>query len=251
MVNRIAASAEAGQRAGAHALGCDFYVRAWCLPPASAARRARSLLRDCLRRHLSDEELIHDLEAVVDELAANAWQHACGPCEMRVAWHQGIPVLCEITDAGDSASELTKRLRQAADLTTDPSGTDIGALLEGGRGLAIVARLTNGRCGARQAHLLSTGQQGTSVWFALPVSRPASKPPQPPGCHEGTMDAPGELTGEDVAREFLDWWRSSPRTRHPQPRRGGRPPNRRSGRTGRPGPGSRRFSTPVPAHLST
>jgi anti-sigma regulatory factor (Ser/Thr protein kinase) len=184
-VNGITTSAEGGQ-AGTQAQGCDLYVRAWCLPPGSAARRARSLLRDCLGRHLTDEELTDDLEAVVDELAANAWQHACGPCEMRVVWHQGIPVVCEITDAGDSASELTKRLRQAADLTTDPTEKDIGALLESGRGLAIVARLTNGRCGARQVRLLSTGQPGTSVWFALPASRPATRPPQPPTARRGS-----------------------------------------------------------------
>jgi hypothetical protein len=138
-----------------------------------------------LRRHLTDEELTDDLEAVVDELAANAWQHARGPCEMRVVWHQGVPVLCEITDGGDAASELTKRLCQAGELTTDTTDTDIGALLEGGRGLAIVARLTNGHCGARQARLLSTGQRGTSVWFAIPAARPASGP-QPCGAGEGS-----------------------------------------------------------------
>jgi hypothetical protein len=122
-------------------------------------------------RHLTDTELTDDLEAVVDELAASAWQHARGPCEMRVVWHQGVPVLCETTDAADSASELTKRLRQAADLTSDPCEADISALLEGGPGLAIVARLTNGRCGARQGQFLSTGQPGTSVWFALAADR--------------------------------------------------------------------------------
>lgn len=175
---------------GAQARDCDLYVRAWCLPPGNAARRARGLLRACLRHHIADEELTYDLEAVVDELAANAWQHACGPCEMRVVWHQGIPVLCEITDAGDSASELTKRLRQAGELTTGGE-TDIGALLEGGRGLAIVARLTKGHCGARQARLLGTGQPGTSVWFAIPAGRPANEPPQhpPPGAdHEPGRD---------------------------------------------------------------
>lgn len=197
-MNGITASAEPGQ-AGTRARDCDLRVRAWCLPPGSAARRARSLLRDCLGPHLTDAELTDDLEAVVDELAANAWQHACGPCEMRVVWHQDIPVLCEITDAGDSASELTKRLRQAADLTTDSTGTDIGALLEGGRGLAIVSRLTNGRCGARPARLLSTGQPGTSVWFALPASGPAAHR------EEGIVNGPEELTGEDVAREFPGW----------------------------------------------
>ncbi len=184
-MNGTAASVEPGQ-AGTQAQDCDLHVRAWCLPPGSAARRARSLLRDCLGPHVTDGELTDDLESVVDELAANAWQHACGPCEMRVVCHQGIPVVCEITDAGDSASELTKRLRQAADLTTDPTDGDIGALLEGGRGLSIVARLTNGRCGARQARLLSTGQPGTSVWFALPASRSAIQPPQPPTARRGS-----------------------------------------------------------------
>jgi anti-sigma regulatory factor (Ser/Thr protein kinase) len=177
-VSDLTTSLQPRQRDRTQANGCDLYVRAWCLPPGSAARRARSLLRACLQCHLTDEDLLNDLEAIVDELAANAWQHACGPCEMRVAWHQGTPVLCEITDAGDAASELTERLRQAGE-APESTGTDIGALLEGGRGLAIVARLTGGRCGARQAHLLSTGQPGTSVWFAIPARPPASEPPRP------------------------------------------------------------------------
>jgi anti-sigma regulatory factor (Ser/Thr protein kinase) len=202
-MNDLATDMDPTQRGAERSHGCDVYVRAWCLPPGSAARRARSLLRACLRRHLTDEELSDDLEAVVDELAANAWQHACGPCEMRVVWHQGVPVLCEITDGGDAASELTKRLHQADDLTADTTDTDIGALLEGGRGLAIVARLTNGHCGARQARLLSTGQPGTSVWFAIPAVRPGSgHNPAAPG---GIMNPPGELTAEDVALEFPDW----------------------------------------------
>lgn len=188
-MNDLAASVEPRQRERRQADGCDLYVRAWCLPPRSAARRARSLLRACLRYHLTDEELLDDLEAVVDELAANAWQHACGPCEMRVAWHQGIPVLCDITDAGDAASELTKRLRVAGETPTD---TDIDALLEGGRGLAIVVRLTSGRCGARQTELLSTGQPGTSVWFAIPARRKRARHPSysPPGIREESW-APG------------------------------------------------------------
>jgi anti-sigma regulatory factor (Ser/Thr protein kinase) len=182
-VRRLATGLEPRERERTQADGCDLYVRAWCLPPSSAARRARSLLRACLRCHLTDEELLNDLEAVVDELAANAWQHACGPCEMRVAWHQGTPVLCEITDAGDAASELTKRLRAAGETPTD---TDIDALLEGGRGLAIVVRLTSGHCGARQTELLSTGQPGTSVWFAIPARAQASVQPQllPTGARE-------------------------------------------------------------------
>lgn len=180
----LATSLQPRQRDRTQADGCDLYVRAWCLQPDSAARRARSLLRACLRRHLTDEKLLNDLEAIVDELAANAWQHACGPCEMRVAWHQGTPVLCEITDAGDAASELTKRLRQASE-APDCTGTDIGELLEGGRGLAIVARLTGGRCGARQAHLLSTGQPGTSVWFAIPTRPEASETSRPLAARAG------------------------------------------------------------------
>jgi hypothetical protein len=50
----------------------------------------------------------------------------------------------------------------------------ISALPDGDRGLTIVAQLTGGRCGARQTTLLSTGQKGTSVWFALPASPAAS-----------------------------------------------------------------------------
>lgn len=151
-----------------------MHVTAWCLPPEVAARRARSLLRSCLRGCLASDEAVNDLETVAGELAANALRHASGPREMRLVSHEGIPVVFEIVNVGGDAGYLAERLRIAA-----ASGDGASELAESGRGLGIVIRLTSGQCGVRPARILSTGQAATSVWFAIPPGffpRPAAAP---------------------------------------------------------------------------
>jgi hypothetical protein len=77
------------------------------LVPAAGQRRpaSRRPAPGVPAHHLAASGLTDDLEAVTGELAANAWQHAHTPCEMRIVLHQGSPVLWEITDGGDSATE--------------------------------------------------------------------------------------------------------------------------------------------------
>lgn len=142
---------------------CAVHVTAWCLPPDVAARRARSLLRTCLQGCLASEQAVYDLETVAGELAANALRHACGPREMRMVSHDGVPVVFEIASAGGDAGYLAERLHIAA-----ASGGSAAVLAESGRGLGIVIRLTGGQCGVRPARILGTGQAATSVWFAIP-----------------------------------------------------------------------------------
>jgi anti-sigma regulatory factor (Ser/Thr protein kinase) len=141
-------------------VGCHISVTAWCLPSATAARRARSLLWSKLSGHVMDPAVLDDLEVIVCELATNSYRHTDGPCELRVLHHAGIPVVCEIADTGNNLDEVILHLQHSA---------DVDALADGGRGLRIVARLSGGRCGARSTRLCGTGQPGKSVGFAIPA----------------------------------------------------------------------------------
>lgn len=98
-------------RRGDWALFGALTARAWCLPPGSVARRAGDLLRACLRRHVTDEELTSDLVAVVDELAANAWRHARGPCEMRGVTAVSLADCGQWRDCTEVASRPYSRTR--------------------------------------------------------------------------------------------------------------------------------------------
>jgi len=104
---------------------------------------------------------------MVSELAGNAVRHACQPYELRL--HRGERTLtCEVVDAspmlppihGSGAPSLTLAYVDAID---DPG------VLEKGRGLQIVRRLSGGRCGTRPVLLHASGRpvRGKSVWFSL------------------------------------------------------------------------------------
>ncbi|UGQ11884.1 SpoIIE family protein phosphatase [Yinghuangia sp. ASG 101] len=85
------------------------------------------------------EHLAFTTELVVTELVTNAMRHAVGPIGLRLL-HDGV-LVCEVSDP----SNTQPRLRRA--LLTD----------EGGRGLLLVAQLTD-RWGCRY------GQQGKTIW---------------------------------------------------------------------------------------
>ncbi|MGH3388791.1 MAG: hypothetical protein ACRDOO_07920, partial [Actinomadura sp.] len=93
------------------AVGGDVRVTAWCLPPGTAARRARCLLRSQLEGHVSDLAVLDDLDVIVCELATNARRHTDGPCEMRALHHGGVPVVCEIADCGGGLDRVAAHLR--------------------------------------------------------------------------------------------------------------------------------------------
>ena len=149
---------------------CSLRMVAWCLPPAMAPRRARTLLRTVLAPCVWDEGRIGQAELVASELATNALRHASRPYEMRVWRHGRLPVLCEIADSSPDLNGIPGHLR-----CPQSTGAGIEAnllLAERGRGLGIVAEMTSGLCGAYTTTLLGTGGRGKSVWFVLPLNWP-------------------------------------------------------------------------------
>jgi anti-sigma regulatory factor (Ser/Thr protein kinase) len=148
---------------------CGLTVTAWTLPAETAARRARSLLRAQVTPHIKDQAVLDDLDLMVSELGANAAIHADGPYELRIVRHLGVPVICEIADTGGGLDKIAENLRRHTGMAKTERDMDIDALLIGGRGLGVVAQLSAGRCGVRTTRLCRTGQQGKSVWFAIPA----------------------------------------------------------------------------------
>ncbi|MER5646813.1 ATP-binding protein [Streptosporangium sp. NPDC002524] len=139
-------------------------MTAWCLPPGSAARRARELLREQLCKPPLTAGMLAELEVVVSELATNATRHAPGPYELRLLHDHGLPVRAEVVDAGAGAALIEHLLDRPL-----PVPERVDDLELGGRGLRIVAELTHGRCGAHWTRLCGTGRLGTGVWFDLPA----------------------------------------------------------------------------------
>ncbi|WP_440104705.1 ATP-binding protein [Streptosporangium sp. H16] len=141
-----------------------FRMVAWCLPPGSAARRAREVFRDRLAKLPLDSDVLDELEIVVSELVTNATRYAPGPYELRLLHDHGLPVRAEVVDAGAGTTLIDHLLHRPLSV---PERVD--ALELGGRGLRIVAELTHGRCGTQWTRLCGTGQLGTAVWFDLPT----------------------------------------------------------------------------------
>jgi anti-sigma regulatory factor (Ser/Thr protein kinase) len=139
-------------------------MTAWCLPPGNAARRARTLLRDRLSRLPLAIDAIAELEVVVTELATNAAAYAPGPYELRILHDHGLPIRAEVVDAGTGSTLIEHLLNRPLSVPDRVDDLELG-----GRGLRIVAELTNGNCGAQWTRLCGTGQSGTGVWFDLPT----------------------------------------------------------------------------------
>ena len=167
---------------------CGFSVTAWMLPPPAAARRARSLLRSHVARHIRDPDVLDDLVLMVCELGTNAAIHAEGPYEMRILHYRGVPVVCEIADTGGGLDEIARHLRRPRD-STEVLGID--ALRLGGRGLGVVAHLSEGRCGVHITRLCTSDRPGKGVWFAIPVAGSADCDRE--GATEDFGPVPGDL----------------------------------------------------------
>lgn len=105
---------------------------------ATAPSRARRLTAEQLTAWGLDE-LVFTTELIVSELVTNAYRYAGGPVTLRLIHHHRL--ICEVTDP----SSTSPHLRRAR--TTD----------EGGRGLLLVAQLTE-RWGTRHA------REGKTVW---------------------------------------------------------------------------------------
>jgi anti-sigma regulatory factor (Ser/Thr protein kinase) len=139
------------------------------LPAGRAARRARAIVRDVLRNADVGEADVTDVELAVGELAANADIHACGPYELRIVVAGEHPVWCEVVDGDQDLAgipEIFAKLHQGA-MPGDCLRAG-EAPQESGHGLAIVYRVSGGRCGAFPTVTCATGQPGKAVAFALP-----------------------------------------------------------------------------------
>ncbi|MFE9098144.1 ATP-binding protein [Streptomyces sp. NPDC007264] len=102
-------------------------------------------------------DLVFTTEMVVSELVTNAIRYAQGTIQVRLIRDGSL--ICEVTDAGTSAPHLRH-----------PHTTD-----EGGRGLLLVARLTE-RWGTRHT------RRGKTIWTEQPLpARVADDPPPASG----------------------------------------------------------------------
>ncbi|MFI6454488.1 ATP-binding protein [Streptosporangium amethystogenes] len=141
-----------------------FRMTAWCLPPGSAAQRAREMLRNQLAKLPLASDVLDELEIVVSELVTNATRYAPGPYELRLLHDRNLPVRAEVVDAGAGTTLIEHLLHRPL-----PIPERLDDLELGGRGLRIVTELTHGRCGTQWTRLCGTGQLGTGVWFDLPT----------------------------------------------------------------------------------
>ncbi|MEU9145936.1 SpoIIE family protein phosphatase [Streptomyces sp. NPDC048349] len=121
-------------------------VDSWELPAEpTAAARARHLTEATLTRW-GLEEMAFTAELVVSELVTNAYRYGGGtPVTLRLIRDRSL--ICEVSDGSSTAPHL-RRAR-----TTD----------EGGRGLLLVAQLTE-RWGTRYTRV------GKTVWTELPLT---------------------------------------------------------------------------------
>lgn len=158
--------------AGLNGQSCSdrgLIVRA--LPDGRAGRRARAIVREVLTEAGVREPEVADAELAVGELAANAETHSYGPYEMRIVLVDGHPAWCEVVDADEDLAgipEMFAELRSNVVPDDLVSGEELPQ--ENGHGLAIVHRLSGGRCEAFPAVLHTTGLPGKAVAFALPGS---------------------------------------------------------------------------------
>ncbi|NEE22117.1 SpoIIE family protein phosphatase [Streptomyces sp. SID7499] len=114
-------------------------VATWSVPadPSAVAQTRKDVVEQLERWGLSDAVFVTEL--VVSELVTNAIRHAEPPVQLRLIHDSTL--ICEVSDGGNTAPHL-RRAR-----TYD----------EGGRGLLLVARLTE-RWGTRQ------GTSGKTIW---------------------------------------------------------------------------------------
>ncbi|MEV3967139.1 SpoIIE family protein phosphatase [Streptomyces sp. NPDC050698] len=122
-------------------------VATWTVPadPSAVAQTRKDVVAQLERWGLSDAVFVTEL--VVSELVTNAIRHAEPPVQLRLI--HDTTLICEVSDGGNTAPHL-RRAR-----TYD----------EGGRGLLLVAQLTE-RWGTRQ------GATGKTIWAEQSLSLP-------------------------------------------------------------------------------
>ncbi|MGW4638424.1 ATP-binding protein [Sphaerisporangium sp. NPDC004334] len=144
----------------------DIRVLVKVLQPGSAARRARTVVREVLREAGVGDEAITDAEIVVAELAANAERHGQRPYELRVFRIDGVPTWCEVVDGDPGPEKISDAFQRLATLP-EP---DLSLLAENGRGLLLTYELSQGHCQAYATTTTTTDSPGKAVGFALPTT---------------------------------------------------------------------------------
>ncbi|MFB8244862.1 SpoIIE family protein phosphatase [Streptomyces sp. NPDC055952] len=125
----------------------DDRVATWSVPsdPSAVAQARKDVVAQLERWGLSDAAFVTEL--VVSELVTNAIRHAEPPVRLRLIHDTSL--ICEVSDGGSTAPHL-RRAR---------------SLDEGGRGLLLVAQLTE-RWGTRQT------ATGKTIWAEQPLPPP-------------------------------------------------------------------------------
>jgi anti-sigma regulatory factor (Ser/Thr protein kinase) len=119
---------------------------------AQTVRHARSIIREELSALDLHSELVDDAVLMVSELITNAFMYGEAPYEM-VLHLDAKEIMCVVVDNGPPLPA--------------PSVPDIRS--EHGRGLRIVARLSDGFYGTHpQRYLTHPDRIGKATWFALP-----------------------------------------------------------------------------------
>ncbi|MGN6302906.1 MAG: ATP-binding protein [Angustibacter sp.] len=122
----------------------------------------RHRIRDHLVRHAAPGADVSDAELVVQELLANAFEHADGPTWVQLTWADDRPHLV-VRDLGEG---FTLPASQAAAPVPDD---DEALWSEGGRGLWLVSHLSG------ELAVAARRGGGTEVRTVLPVQRQASR----------------------------------------------------------------------------
>ncbi|GIH26522.1 hypothetical protein Aph01nite_48320 [Acrocarpospora phusangensis] len=141
---------------------------------ARAVVRSRDLIRGVLTGLGLGHEAVDDGVVMVSELVTNALRHAFGPFELRL-YRSPPVVVCEVVDGSETLPAIPGP--GAVHLTLEQIDAIPDALLlESGRGLDVVHRLSRGWCGAYPTKISTRNRVtgGKAVAFALPL--PAGEP---------------------------------------------------------------------------
>ena len=164
----------------------DWYLSGDDPSGPSALRRQ---VRGYLDRHAAPGSAVDDAELVVQELLANAHEHATGPTWVRLSWTGEEPYLevwdlgpgCSLTSAGPAGRAgpahgiPVEALDASADGPSPYAEDEVPDLLaEDGRGLFLVTHLST------EIEVAARRTGGTHVAVQLPVRRAASTSHDPP-----------------------------------------------------------------------
>jgi anti-sigma regulatory factor (Ser/Thr protein kinase) len=142
-------------------------VAAWPLPEESTVTCGRGLIRVFLTALGLDDETVEDGVLIGTELVTNAVRHAKPPYELRIYRYERT-VVCEVADGLEIEPSIPRREITYLTLAELDEIDDFDQL-ESGRGLDVVYRLSNGRCGSRstEVHVAGSLTSGKGMWFAL------------------------------------------------------------------------------------